>query len=106
MITLTQSAVKKVKALIEKENKGKFLRIGIQGGGCSGFSYVMRFEEQSKENDLTFEQDGITIVCDTKSHTLIDGLELDFSTNLMDSGFKFKNPNSKKECGCGTSFGV
>jgi len=106
MITLTQSAVKKVKALIEKENKGQFLRIGIQGGGCSGFSYVLKFEEQSKENDLTFEQDGITIVCDTKSHVLVDGLELDFSTNLMDSEFKFKNPNSKKECGCGTSFGI
>lgn len=104
MIKLTQAAVKKIKNLIEKENKGKFLRIGVQGGSCAGFSYVLRFEQEQKENDLTFEQDGIIILCDPKSHKLVDGLELDFSNNLMNSGFKFNNPNSKKECGCGASF--
>lgn len=106
MIKLTQAAVKKVKSLMEKEDEGQFLRIGVQGGSCVGYSYAMKFERRPRENDLTFEQDGITIICDPKSHIFLDGIELDFSNNLMDNGFKFNNPNARSSCGCGESFSV
>src|SRR3989344_3448303 len=104
MITLTPSAVKKAKALMEKENKvGHFLRIGVKGGGCSGFSYHLDFVPDQKENDTIYEFDGLKVICDPKSLNFLDGIELDYSNNLMDSGFKFNNPKARKSCSCGES---
>ena len=106
MITLTPTATQEVKRLIEKEQKPNVgLRIGVKGGGCSGFTYVLNIDEAApKQYDTTFEQDGIKILIDAKSHLYLDGTTIDYKTNLMGGGFEFSNPLAKKTCGCGTSF--
>ncbi|MBI4597826.1 MAG: iron-sulfur cluster assembly accessory protein [Candidatus Omnitrophica bacterium] len=106
MITLTAPAAQEVKRLIEKEQKPNLgLRIGIKGGGCSGMTYVLAIDEATpKQYDTVFEQDGVKIVIDAKSHLYLDGTTIDFKTNLMGGGFEFNNPLAKKTCGCGTSF--
>ena len=106
MITLTPTATQEVKRLIEKEQKPNVgLRIGVKGGGCSGFTYVLSIDEAvAKQYDTMFEQDGIKILIDAKSHLYLDGTTIDYKTNLMGGGFEFSNPLAKKTCGCGTSF--
>ena len=106
MITLTPSAAQEVKRLVEKEQKPNLgLRVGVKGGGCSGMTYVLAIEETSpKQYDTVFEQDGIKILIDAKSHLYLDGTTVDFKTSLMGGGFEFQNPLAKKSCGCGTSF--
>jgi len=106
MITLTASAAQEVKRLIEKEQKPDLgLRIGVKGGGCSGLSYVLGLEEATpKQYDTVFEQEGIKILVDAKSHLYLDGMSVDYKTSLMGGGFEFSNPLAKKSCGCGHSF--
>ena len=107
MITLTPSAAQEVKQLIQKENKQNLaLRVGVKGGGCSGMSYVMCLDEAApKQFDQLFEQDGIKVLVDAKSHLYLDGMTIDYKrSELMGGGFEFVNPNAKKSCGCGTSF--
>ncbi len=107
MITLTANATQEVKKLIEKEQKpDRALRISVKGGGCSGLSYLLAIDESApKQYDQQFEQDGVKILVDAKSHLYLDGLTIDFKRNdLMGGGFEFQNPNAKKSCGCGTSF--
>lgn len=107
MLTLTPEANREVKRLIEKEQKSNLaLRVGVKGGGCSGMSYVMGLEDANpKPYDQVFEQDGVKVVIDAKSHLYLDGMTIDFKqNNLMGGGFEFNNPNAKKSCGCGTSF--
>ncbi len=106
MITLTPSAVQEVKRLIGQEQKPNLgLRIGIKGGGCSGMTYVLGLDETvPKQFDQTFEQDGVKVLIDAKSHLYLDGTTIDFKSSLMGGGFEFQNPLAKKTCGCGTSF--
>ncbi|MDP3721991.1 MAG: iron-sulfur cluster assembly accessory protein [Candidatus Omnitrophota bacterium] len=106
MITLTASAAQEVKRLIEKEQKPNLgFRIGVKGGGCSGMSYVLGLEEATpKQYDTVFEQEGIKILVDAKSHLYLDGMSVDYKTALMGGGFEFSNPLAKKSCGCGHSF--
>ena len=106
MITLTSAAAQEVKRLMEKEQKPNLgLRIGVKGGGCSGLSYVLGLEEAvPKQYDSVFEQEGIKLLVDAKSHLYLDGITVDYKTNLMGGGFEFQNPNAKKSCGCGSSF--
>ena len=106
MITLTPAATEEVKRLIDKEQKLNLgLRVGIKGGGCSGMSYVLSLDEASpKQYDTVFEQDGIKVLIDAKSHLYLDGTTIDYKTSLMGGGFEFNNPNAKKSCGCGSSF--
>ena len=106
MIALTPAATQEVKRLIEKEQKPNLgLRIGVNGGGCSGFSYVLAIEDtMPKQYDSIFEQDGIKVLVDAKSHLYLDGTTIDFKNGLMGGGFEFQNPLAKKSCGCGTSF--
>ena len=106
MIGLTPTAAQEVKRLIEKESKPNLgLRIGVKGGGCSGFSYVLGIEDATpKQYDQVIEQEGVKILIDAKSHLYLDGLTVDYKTSLMGGGFEFQNPNAKKSCGCGTSF--
>ena len=106
MITLTAPATQEVKRLIEKEQKPNLgLRIGVKGGGCSGMTYVLAIDEAiPKQYDTLFEQDGVKIIVDAKSHLYLDGTTIDYKTNLMGGGFEFQNPLAKKSCGCGTSF--
>lgn len=104
MITLTKFAAKKIKTLLlEKEETG--VRAGVQGGGCSGFTYQLGFDNQ-KENDRVIESHGVTLYVDPKSYLYLMGTEIDFVDELNQSGFKFVNPNAKRTCGCGESFSV
>jgi iron-sulfur cluster assembly protein len=107
VITLTQNAVKKIKSIYEEEKKQDAqLRIGIKGGGCSGFSYVMDFDNKSSDIDQHFEMNGIQIVIDSKSLLYLAGTEVDYTDGFGGSGFVFNNPNATRSCGCGSSFAV
>ena len=108
MITVTDKAVQKALKLAARDNKPPILRVGVQGGGCSGVSYVMDFIDESavKDDDQILEQGGLRVVCDPKSLKFIEGTRLDFDTNLLNGGFKFHNPNAKRTCGCGESFTI
>ena len=107
MVSLTSQAVKEVRRLIaEQNNPNLALRVGVKGGGCSGFTYAMGFDSEQREMDVVFEQEGVKILCDPKSHLYLDGMTIDFKSDLTDGGFRFINPNAKGSCGCGTSFSV
>ncbi|MFZ5434252.1 MAG: iron-sulfur cluster insertion protein ErpA [Calditrichota bacterium] len=105
MITLTPTASSKVREIMAKENKSDWkLRMGVRGGGCSGFQYVLGFDNQAGDGDEVFDQDGITLICDTRSYLYLNGTEIDYEDGLNGSGFVFRNPNAAKSCGCGQSF--
>lgn len=107
-IKITERAVKEIKRIIEDQNlpEGTALRVGVKGGGCSGFSYTLGFDDRIGEVDQISEQEGIRVVCDPKSFLYLNGTEVDFEESLMGRGFKFGNPNASKSCGCGESFSV
>ncbi|MBI4436106.1 MAG: iron-sulfur cluster assembly accessory protein [Candidatus Omnitrophica bacterium] len=106
MIIVTEKAVQELKQLLEKEHKPSLaVRMAVKGGGCSGLTYHLAFEENPpKETDKVFETNGIKVVVDMKSYLYLNGTLLDYTTSLMGSGFQFNNPNAKKSCGCGVSF--
>lgn len=106
MLTLTPTAVKKVKEIMDAQDpKPTALRLGVRGGGCSGFQYSMQFEAEGKgPMDKSFEADGLTVIVDATSYMYLDGCEVDYLETLDASGFKFNNPNVKSTCGCGSSF--
>jgi iron-sulfur cluster assembly protein len=107
MITVTDTAKKQAIRLMEDEGKeGFFIRVGVQGGGCSGLMYQLTFDNEEKEGDKTFEDNGMKVVVDTKSYLYLLGTTLDFSGGLNGKGFVFKNPNADRTCGCGESFSV
>ena len=104
-ITLTNNAAKRVNAILSGEKKEGFsLRISVNGGGCSGMSYNLTFDENQKEFDKIYHSKGVKIICDIKSWFYVKGTEIDFSNDLLSGGFKLNNPNANKTCGCGTSF--
>lgn len=104
MINLTEIAAQELDRMME--DVVCYLRIGVQGGGCSGFNYRLSFDDNIQETDQVFESHGIKILCDPKSFLYINGTTIDFESSLMGRGFKFKNPNASNSCGCGESFGV
>jgi iron-sulfur cluster assembly protein len=105
-ITLTDAAVGKIRSLVpEGESNGKGLRVKVVGGGCSGLSYKMDLDEK-RDGDRVFEREGARIIVDRKSYLYLNGTELDYSDDLMHAGFNLRNPNVKRTCGCGASFGV
>lgn len=104
MIQVTPKAVEKIRQAFAKQGVNGGLRLGVQGGGCSGLSYLIKFETQSRPNDKVFEFDDVKVFVDPKSLLYLEGLTLDYTESLMQSGFSFQNPNAKKSCGCGTSF--
>lgn len=105
IITLTDAAIAKLKAMMEKEGKQGFgLRFGVMTGGCAGLSYELSLQKNSYENDHVFEQGGIKIFVNDESVLFIKGVQIDYIDTLKESGFKYKNPNAKGSCGCGTSF--
>ncbi len=107
MITVSEKAKSKAIELMSAENRpDSFIRVGVEGGGCSGLSYKMEFDNQIKEGDKVFEDKGVRIVCDRKSFLYLVGTELDFSDGLNGKGFQFHNPNATRTCGCGESFAV
>lgn len=107
MINVTESAKTQAMKLMEEDGKqGYFIRVGVQGGGCSGLMYQLDLDNQEKEDDKSFEDNGVKIVVDKKSFLYLIGTTLDFSGGLNGKGFVFKNPNADRTCGCGESFSV
>jgi len=107
MVTLTENAVGKVKEILDsQEPKPNGLRISVVGGGCSGFSYSMAFENTPNMLDKTYNYEGLKVFIDQASLLYLDGAEVDYVETLEGSGFKFNNPNVKSTCGCGSSFSV
>jgi len=108
MITVTDKAKSKVEDLIKSSNLNEsyFLRVSVAGGGCSGLSYKLDFDNEIKPGDQFFEDKGIKISLDMKSFLYLAGTELDFSDGLNGKGFNFHNPNASRTCGCGDSFSV
>ena len=104
-ITVTENAVKRLKCVMTTDGKeDHFLRMSVEGGGCSGMTYKMDFENEKGEFDKEFESNGLTIICDLKSWLYLKDIEVDYSDDLLNGGFKIKNPNAERTCGCGTSF--
>lgn len=116
MITLTEVAAREVNTIIQQQNEAArkngepekkfYLRVGVRGGGCSGFSYTLDLTETAGESDETWPQHGIEVICDPKSALYLDGTKVDFKDELMGRGFVFSNPNATSSCGCGSSFSV
>ena len=108
MITVSENAKQHALELMKAENKpeGSFIRVGVEGGGCSGLSYMLEFDNTLKEGDQAFEDKGIKIVVDRKSFLYLVGTELEYSGGLNGKGFVFNNPNANRTCGCGESFSV
>ena len=105
-ITLSDTAVAKIRSLLpEEQGEERGLRVKVVGGGCSGLSYKMDLDEK-RDGDRVFERDGARIIVDRKSYLYLNGTELDYADDLMQSGFNLHNPNVKRTCGCGASFGV
>ena len=105
-IKLTETAAEEVKKSME-EMEGQYLRVGVKGGGCSGFEYSLGIDDEYDEKqDTISSQHGVAVVVDRKSDLYLDGTTLDYYTDLSKRGFVFENPNAVKSCGCGSSFQV
>jgi iron-sulfur cluster assembly protein len=106
-IHLTERAARKIRTLLEKEGVSPEvggLRVGVQGGGCSGLSYAMRLDTQPRDRDKIFEEHGARVFVDPKSFLYLNGTTLEYEETLMRQGFAFQNPNAARNCGCGSSF--
>jgi iron-sulfur cluster insertion protein len=107
MITISDSAAKKIKSIIDEEDSSLKLRVFVQGGGCSGFQYGFTLEElPPADDDFTFEKDGIGVVVDNISMQYMNEAEVDYKEDLMGASFTIKNPNVTATCGCGSSFTI
>jgi iron-sulfur cluster assembly accessory protein len=104
MITLTPEAIAKVKEILTERNEEAGLRIAIIGGGCSGFQYQMTLDKEPQENDEVMDMEGLKVFVDSKSLLYLNGTTVDYVNGSTGSGFKFDNPNSREDCGCGESF--
>lgn len=107
MVTLTDRAAKEVKTIIEQQQlpaDQTFLRVGVKGGGCSGFSYTLDLTDKASEMDEQWDMNGVKVICDSKSHLYLEGVNIDFKDEVMGRGFVFNNPNATHTCGCGSSF--
>ncbi|MEM0982571.1 MAG: iron-sulfur cluster assembly accessory protein [Planctomycetota bacterium] len=106
-VILTETAAREIKTIIEQQELDADkvrLRVGVKGGGCSGFSYILDLTETQKPTDEAFEQHGVTVICDPKSLLYLSGTQVDFKDEIMGRGFVFNNPNATSSCGCGSSF--
>jgi iron-sulfur cluster assembly protein len=107
MINITESAKNQAIKLMQEDGKpDAFIRVGVQGGGCSGLMYQLDFDNELKETDKVFEAEGVKIVVDKKSFLYLVGTTLDYSGGLNGKGFVFVNPNADRTCGCGESFSI
>ena len=104
-ITISDEASRHIQRIVAKDGRaGAFLRVGVKGGGCSGFEYVLKVDTVSRPTDLRATFDGFDVLCDPKSAKFLEGAVLTYTGNLIGGGFKFENPNAGRSCGCGTSF--
>ncbi|MEP0520720.1 MAG: iron-sulfur cluster insertion protein ErpA [Hyphomicrobiales bacterium] len=105
-VKVTERAAKRVAKIIDGETKNNALRISVDGGGCSGFSYKYDLVDSSEEDDLVLKRAGATILIDPISLPFLEGSEIDFVDDLMGQAFQINNPNATASCGCGTSFSI
>lgn len=108
-VILSETAAREVRSIIEQQDldaEKVRLRVGVKGGGCSGFSYILDLTEVQKETDEVIEQHGIKMIADPKSLLYLNGTMIDFKDEIMGRGFVFTNPNATTTCGCGSSFAV
>ncbi len=107
-VTVTTKAVKMINVTKEEEGHGPScgLRVAVRGGGCSGFEYALDFDEEARETDLVYEQNGLKVIIDPVSARYLAGTEIDYVLGMTGAGFKFNNPNAVGTCGCGSSFAV
>jgi len=105
LVTLTAAAVAEVKRLMDVQDITEGgLRLGVKGGGCSGLSYTINFDDTIGEFDTVCAQDGVKVIVDAKSAIYLEGMQLDYQKDMVSGGFRFQNPNATKTCGCGESF--
>ncbi len=105
IVWLTDSALKRIKVMMEKEGKqGCGLRVDVVTGGCAGLSYDPRFQKKPYDNDIVIQQRDLRIFINPESKEFLNGVEIDYIDTLKESGFQYKNPNAKNSCGCGISF--
>jgi iron-sulfur cluster assembly protein len=105
-ITLTESAAQRVRNCLDERGSGVGLRVGITKTGCSGFAYVVNYADSVEAGDTVFADAGVQVIVDQAALDLIDGTEIDFVKEGLNEAFKFRNPKSTGECGCGESFSV
>jgi iron-sulfur cluster assembly protein len=105
-VTLSASAAAQIKTILSKQDGANYLRVAVDGGGCSGFSYRFDFADARNADDLLVERDGVGVVIDEVSLPFLEGSEIDYVRELIGSAFKVKNPNATANCGCGTSFSI
>jgi len=106
-VTITEKAAAEINRIIEEQELDAakvHLRVGVKGGGCSGFNYILDLTESVRETDEVMEQHGVRVVCDPKSALYLHGTTVDFKDEIMGRGFVFQNPNATATCGCGSSF--
>jgi iron-sulfur cluster assembly protein len=106
-VKITEKALEHIRSAMQKEGIATAeggLRLGVQGGGCSGLSYHIRFDSQPRERDRIFEYGDVRVFIDPKSFVYLNGMTMEWEETLMHRGFVFQNPNAKKSCGCGSSF--
>ena len=106
MVTVTPKAVSKIREQFAKHGVQGGLRLGVLGGGCSGLSYLFKFDVKPRATDTVYEYDDVKVFVDPESLTLVNGTIVDFVKQGLNEAFKFSNPNVKGECGCGESFSV
>ena len=104
--SITQAAAAQIGKILATENAGAKLRVAVQGGGCSGFSYIFSIEDTQTDADLIFTRDGVNVLVDDISLQYMDGAEIDWVDDLIGSSFRISNPNATASCGCGTSFDI
>ncbi len=105
-VKITASAADRIKIILKDQGNATMLRIGVLGGGCSGFSYTFDFANEVNEDDIVFERDDAKVVIDETSIPFLEGCEIDYVNEIIGSSFKINNPNATASCGCGTSFSV
>lgn len=105
-ITLTQQAADHINRYLEKRGKGMGLRLGVRTTGCSGMAYKLEYVDEPEVEDSVFEQFGVKVFVDPKSLPYLSGVQLDYTREGLNEGFRFSNPNEKATCGCGESFTV
>jgi iron-sulfur cluster assembly protein len=105
-ISLTESAADRVRTFLASRGRGLGLRLGVRKTGCSGFAYVVNYADDSRPDDVVFEDQGVKVFVDRESLTLVNGTTVDFVKQGLNEAFKFSNPNVKGECGCGESFSI
>ena len=105
-VTISEKAATEIKKVMQENNipENAGLRMGVKGGGCSGFTYVLGFDEKAKETDKVFEASGVRVFVDERSFPYLAGVVLDYQEGLQGKGFTFDNPNATRTCGCGHSF--